>query len=289
MSDSAEHAPAPNLYRWRAPFMPWFEGDFSGSFNVRKMQPLARLMYRSLLAQAWHSDNPPYLPNNDLDLKLMADAPTDEDWQAHKQIILARFQKTADGKWLYHPKALREYERAVRAHERKVEAGKRRAYVQGQLQHNSSIAEGADQHASSPAAPELVSPAQPCLAPTTTTRTTTTTTSTTRASEKETFNSTEVAQIVCAENGWSGTELIWAFKAAIEFQSTRMAGKRLDEVAEWLVNAYREHRRDKGHFAVGPQKFFSEGRYQSLATATSRTDIFEDNPATRALKQLEAE
>ena len=42
--------------RWKPPFMPWFEGDFAGLFNVRKMPPLARLMYRSLLMQGWHSD-----------------------------------------------------------------------------------------------------------------------------------------------------------------------------------------------------------------------------------------
>ena len=112
--------------RWKPPFMPWFEGDFAGSFNVRKMPRLARLMYRSLLMQGWHSDRPPYLPNNDADLSVMADAPTPEDWVEHRENILARFKKTEDGLWLYHPKALREYDRARAEHDRKVAAGSQR-------------------------------------------------------------------------------------------------------------------------------------------------------------------
>ena len=112
--------------RWQAPFMPWFESDFFGSFHARKMKPLARLMYRSLLAQCWHSDNPPYLPNNEADLMLMADAPTPEAWTENKEVILARFQVTEDGKQLFHPKAVREYERARKEHDRKAEAGKQR-------------------------------------------------------------------------------------------------------------------------------------------------------------------
>ena len=112
--------------RWKPPYMPWFEGDFCGSFNVRKMPPLARLMYRSLLQQGWHSDYPPFLPNIDADLMLMADAPSLEDWEQHKACILERFKKTPDCLWLYHPKAVREYNRAVSQHERKQAAGVQR-------------------------------------------------------------------------------------------------------------------------------------------------------------------
>jgi hypothetical protein len=112
--------------RWQAPYMPWFESDFSGSFHVRTMQPLARLMYRSLLAHSWHSDNPPYLPNNEAVLMKMADAPTPEAWAEHKEVILARFQITENGKELFHPKTVREYDRARREHDRKAQAGRQR-------------------------------------------------------------------------------------------------------------------------------------------------------------------
>ena len=108
---------------WKPPFCPWFEGDFCGSLNVRKMAPLARLMYRSLLLQAWHSDRPPCLAADDRTLQLMADAPTSELWAQHKEEILRRFQKTQDGEWFVHPKMLREYKRALSEHERKAKAG----------------------------------------------------------------------------------------------------------------------------------------------------------------------
>jgi hypothetical protein len=111
---------------WKAPFMRWFEQDFSGSFNVRMLPALARLMYRSLLQAAWHSDNPPYAPNDDAVLMLMADAPSPEDWVAHRQAIMNRLQVTENGKWLYHPKAVQEYERAGSEHDRKSSGPKRR-------------------------------------------------------------------------------------------------------------------------------------------------------------------
>lgn len=109
----------------------------------------------------------------------------------------------------------------------------------------------------------------------------------TRATESNSpFNSTEVAQMLCQRSGWSGKELIWAFRAAIDFQSQRMPGKPLEAVGEWLLAAYDEHQRTKGAYAVGPQKFFSEGRYQ--AAARSKTDSCRENPALRTLAQLEA-
>jgi hypothetical protein len=148
---------------WKPPFMPWFEGDFCGSFNVRKMKPLARLMYRSLLAQGWHSDNPPYIPTNEADLMLMADAPSPEQWAEHKDTILGRFKQTDDGQWLFHPKAVREYTRALHEHHRKVEAG----------------AKGGKQASGSRAKAELEQCSSKPQAPTTTTTTTATTTATT--------------------------------------------------------------------------------------------------------------
>jgi uncharacterized protein YdaU (DUF1376 family) len=131
--------------------MPWFEGDFSGSFNVRRMEPLARLMYRSLLQQGWHSDNPPYLPNNEVDLMLMADAPMPEAWAEHRESILARFQTTEDGQRLFHPKAVREYERARQEHDRKAKAGALRWSGAGQQDQGDSAAKAQQELRSSTA------------------------------------------------------------------------------------------------------------------------------------------
>lgn len=131
--------------RWKPPYVPWFEGDFSGSYNVRKMARLARLMYRSLLQQGWHSDNPPYIPNREADLLLMADAPSAEEWALHQESILARFKQTPDGLWLFHPKAVREYDRACSEHDRKVAAGSKRWGGRAQLEPSYSSAQAEHQ------------------------------------------------------------------------------------------------------------------------------------------------
>jgi uncharacterized protein YdaU (DUF1376 family) len=106
----------------------------------------------------------------------------------------------------------------------------------------------------------------------------------------EGFNSTSVAQIVCQKNGWSGRQLIWAIKDAIDFQTKQQPELGLEEAGENLVQSYRAYRASKGNFAVGAQKFFSEGLYQSPDSSTGKkTNVLTDNPATRALAQMEAD
>ena len=57
------------------------------------------------------------IPNKEVDLMLMADAPSLKDW---RETILARFRKTDDKRWLFHPKAVREYDHAHAEHDRNV-------------------------------------------------------------------------------------------------------------------------------------------------------------------------
>jgi hypothetical protein len=104
------------------------------------------------------------------------------------------------------------------------------------------------------------------------------------------FNSTEVARVLCSENGWSGNGMIWALRAAIDFQSARMPEATLEQVGESLVKAYFDHKTAEGKFAVKPQKFFEQGLYQSSESSTGvRANILVDNPATRALAQMEGD
>jgi uncharacterized protein YdaU (DUF1376 family) len=107
---------------YKPPYMPWFEGDFMGSFRVRQLKPRARLMYRSLLQQAWRSHNPPYLPADDAALALMADAKLSE-WKRHKDSILKMFTRTDDGQWLFHPKSVDLYQRVQAEHVAKQRGG----------------------------------------------------------------------------------------------------------------------------------------------------------------------
>jgi hypothetical protein len=103
------------------------------------------------------------------------------------------------------------------------------------------------------------------------------------------FNSTEIAQILCQQNGWSGKGMIWSLQAAIEFQAKRMPDRELEEVGEWLLRAYSDHKSAKGTFAVGPQRFFEQGLYcPSMDRREAKAKVLTDNPATRALAQMEA-
>jgi uncharacterized protein YdaU (DUF1376 family) len=115
-----------------------------------------------------------------------------------------------------------------------------------------------------------------------------------RSRQEVDLNSIEVSQHICAENGWSGQNMIWALKDAIEFQAKRLPEISLEHTGEWLAKAYRHHQASQGKFAVGPQKFFEEGRYQSSSLPSGSDDyfkkaIFSDNPATRALAQMESD
>ena len=109
----------------------------------------------------------------------------------------------------------------------------------------------------------------------------------------EGLNSTEVSRALCSENGWSGQEMIWTLKDAIEFQVKQMPEASLEQVGEWLVKAYNAHRTSQGKYAVGVRKFFAEGRYKTSPQSGDgdyfKERIFTDNPATRARAQMEAD
>jgi hypothetical protein len=92
-------------------------------------------------------------------------------------------------------------------------------------------------------------------------------------------------------NGWSGEKMIWALTDAIAFQGKKMPEATLQQVGEWLVQAYVNRRAAKGDFAGGPQKFFEQALYReySVSDSAGNTSVFIDNPATRALAQMEAD
>lgn len=122
---SNSEAPMIVNYHWTPPFMPWFESDFQGSLRVRQLNRVARWIYGDLLRAGWHCDTAPYLPKEPEQLRAMCDCPVTH-WKKHCQAVIACFTTTPDGKFLYHPKMVREYERALSEHRRKVAAGKSR-------------------------------------------------------------------------------------------------------------------------------------------------------------------
>jgi hypothetical protein len=87
--------------------------------------------------------------------------------------------------------------------------------------------------------------------------------------------------------------MIWTLKDAIEFQAKQVPESSTEQVGEWLVKAYRGHQTAQGKYAVGVRKFFAEGRYKASPQSGDddyfKDRIFSDNPATRAIAQMEAD
>jgi len=77
----------------------WHEQDFIGDRLVVRMTPHQRLMYRALCQVARFCDTQPYLPDDDNELFVLADADSLEHWQENRDAVLAKFQRiTIDGK-----------------------------------------------------------------------------------------------------------------------------------------------------------------------------------------------
>jgi hypothetical protein len=105
------------------------------------------------------------------------------------------------------------------------------------------------------------------------------------------FNPIEIARAICSENGWSGEKMIWAFRDSIEFKAKQMPEASLKQVGNWLVQAYVNRRAAKGDYAGGPQRFFEQALYReySMEPRSPATNVLVDNPATRALAQMEGD
>ena len=105
------------------------------------------------------------------------------------------------------------------------------------------------------------------------------------------FNSIEVARILCQSNGWSGNGIICALRDAIDFQAKQMPEETFARVGDWLVRTYFEHKTAKGDFAVTPQKFFEQALYRRSGhrSMVAGMQANHNNPAEYALAQLETD
>ena len=90
------------------------------------------------------------------------------------------------------------------------------------------------------------------------------------AAPTEGFNSTDVAQVLCRENGWSGDKILEAFKVSVEFKSQEMPESSLEQVGEWLVKAFFDHLAAKGDFAGNPLTFFQQAKYPNSKSFQER-------------------
>lgn len=110
---------------YKPPYMPFYVRAFYGDFRVRTMTPRQRAMYRSLLDYGWTALRPCYIPNDQGQLWLMADADSLEQWERDKGPVLRMFTLTDDGEFYCKSRQLEEYAKITEQHRACSEAGKR--------------------------------------------------------------------------------------------------------------------------------------------------------------------
>ena len=94
---------------YKPPYLKWWEDNFWSDMHVRRMAPTARHYYRALLQAAFFCDARPFLPADDAQLWMIADAESLQEWQKHKDQVLIKFTRfTQDGKELLRNKRLDE-------------------------------------------------------------------------------------------------------------------------------------------------------------------------------------
>ena len=74
----------------------WYEENFWSDRRVVRMPPLARHFYRALLCSALFCRTRPFLPLDEIELQILADAEP-HDWTIHRDTILGMFTKTERG------------------------------------------------------------------------------------------------------------------------------------------------------------------------------------------------
>jgi uncharacterized protein YdaU (DUF1376 family) len=104
----------------------WFENDFMADRVVIRMTPHHRLMYRALCQVARYIETRPYLPDDDNELYLLADADSLEQWKANREAVLVKFSRvTIDGKpMLAQKRVLKEAAKYDEFVESRSKAGK---------------------------------------------------------------------------------------------------------------------------------------------------------------------
>lgn len=114
------------MENYKPKYMCWWEEDFWTDRSVVMMPWQARHFYRALLQAALFCATRPYLPIDDTQLAILADAPI-EDWQKFKSAVLHKFTKvTIEGVELWsHHRLMQDWTKLKSEHDKFSEAGKR--------------------------------------------------------------------------------------------------------------------------------------------------------------------
>jgi hypothetical protein len=109
-------------------YLCWVETDFMGDRTVMRMTPHQRLMYRALCQAAMFCSSRPWLPDDDNELYLLADADSLEHWKANRDVVLTKFYPDlVDGKpMLAHKRILHDWDKLMAYNEQQRDRIKRR-------------------------------------------------------------------------------------------------------------------------------------------------------------------
>ena len=113
--------------KYQPKYIFWHELEFMGDEQVAMgMSNLQRHFYRALCIKGMFCSTRPYLPDDDNQLWLLADAGSLKVWQQNKDAVLVKFQPVEiDGvKLLSHKRLLRDWDLLLKDHTKKVKAGR---------------------------------------------------------------------------------------------------------------------------------------------------------------------
>lgn len=273
----------------RSPAFQFYPRQFAGDDRVMGMDLEAIGAHILLMCAAAASPERYRIDAEEYAIRMRLRNPPDEAWQRiKKQLLAGAWKVSSDGKWLIQS----GLERTFQKQKEFSDMQRKKANLKWGKDSAETLPESyrTDAEPMPEGIPKVCSSSSPSSSNLNPTGGNSDEYQTDAAVMPEGFSSTSVAQIVCQENGWSGRNMLWALRDAIDFQAKQMPESTLRGVAEWLVQSYRSHRASKGKFAVGAQKYFSEGLYLFSEPSSGTTiDILTDNPATRALAQMEGD
>lgn len=111
----------------KAPWFPFYTGDFLASATVQDMEAHEVGAYTLLLARSWQSDTPGYLEDDEYAMR-RAGRLTAEQWAQAKTPLLRKWPLAEDKPgYRYNPRLLAEAQKQVELRELKAEAGRKSA------------------------------------------------------------------------------------------------------------------------------------------------------------------
>lgn len=94
----------------RPTYQPWYESDF-WTLRVRRMHPMARLLYRALLQAAWDLEMPGLIKNDVPTIMAMCDCPDKKTWERFGNSVMAMFDLSEDGTMYTNQRQMQELQK----------------------------------------------------------------------------------------------------------------------------------------------------------------------------------